>query len=113
MTEPKFKVGDVIHNKASGSTKTITHVIFEDSLIKTTWIDGADKYVVEANNYVVLDEMDRATYCGFKYFHDKYKLVSRGEPVNVAEQNTSNKYPHTCDYCGSPCWNGMEFEKKD
>jgi len=33
-------------------------------------------------------------------------LISRDA---VKQEPTSDAYPHTCEYCGSPCWNGMNF----
>ena len=100
----KYKVGDVIRRKTTERRKTITHVVLKDSLIKAPWIDGQDQYIIFANCYVVLDEENKATYCSFEYFHEKYELVERKKTF---ELNHSNKYTHTCTRCGAPAYIGL------
>ena len=82
--------------------------MLEDTSIEANWIDGTKKGFVLANYYVVQNDLGESSYGEFEYFYENYTLVNSS---SVQEETTaSNKYPHTCDYCGSPCWNGVEFD---
>jgi len=105
--QPKFKVGDkIVDKKHEDEKRTIIHVVFEDKMIKAPWNNGASEYWVSAGCYVVLNERGNAFWDYCERFHEVYRLLESSDVVSVA----SDKYPHTCEYCGFPCWNGMEFE---
>ena len=104
----KYKVGDIVKVQYNTSFKTVEYrvraVLSAGSFSPSLSINmPEDAYIWEIKNG--------------KFGWDSQKnidnenglictLVSR-EPAK--QETTLDAYPHTCEYCGSPCWNGMNF----
>ena len=105
----RYQVGDVVRVEYEMSGRVIEYTVravlnagtFSPEL---GFEVGANAYVWEEKNgrfgWDSQKDIDNANHC-------ICALVSREA---VKQETTSDAYPHTCDYCGSPCWNGCIFK---
>jgi len=104
---PKFKVGDVVkvhYNVCAKAETYVVHAVLSAGSFSPE-LDSevsSDAYIWrEENGTFSWDEQkDIDNECGLTCF-----LVSS----NDKEKVLSSMYPHTCEYCGFPCWNGINF----
>ena len=96
MTEPIFKVGDIIFNKMLG-TRTVIAVVKVPQTIKGRWKSGSEYH--KANNCYVLENI--TGYLSWIEFRNAHEMYSREE----ASASAVNKnYPHTCRLCKAPAY---------
>lgn len=110
----KFKVGDKVrvirkarsfeNNWNNSWNGTMDKAINEIGIItRDVGMQGLSiKFGVDSDIY--------NTDCNQEYQFPYFVLEKVGceTEVPVATQSM-DEFPHVCEYCGSPCWNGMEF----
>ena len=105
--QEKFKVGDKV--------KIIRAAGCGENDWENAWVSEMDEYVGKVATVEVLcgmggiglrcEEIDEDGEFRFPYF-----VLEKVEKEIPVASPTTDQFPHTCSYCGSPCWNGMEFK---
>ena len=104
----KYKIGDVVRVEYGMSGTVIEHTV--RAVLSAGTFSPELGFEVGANAYVWEEKNGEFAWDTQKYIDNENNCICTLVSREAAKQETTlGTYPHTCDYCGSPCWNGMNF----